>query len=287
MKTSLASLERLFCGVALTTLAACGGGGGDDPAPTPPAPPPGSATPVPPPPNSPPPPPAPAPTGTGLGNPSLQLTLNDRDAVLLARKMEEAGNAAAGAAATLALGPLDAGVQGSASPVACPLAGTLSYATTAPGVYTYTYTGCQVEGYTFNGTSTVTSTLQGGVLQSFTVDFDGLQVAAAGTPASVTGQLRCQAPAAAGQAPACVSSYASFVWGWDMSLTAEGASGTHQCTCSNGSWNVTFDQFTGSGGMAYVYATNGTAAVTRTGVKTFTVVLTVNGVTQAFDVVLS
>jgi hypothetical protein len=290
MKKSLASLELLFLSAALTTLAACGGGGGgdDNPSPTPPAPSPGSATPAPPPPvGSPPPPPAPAPAGTGLSEPSLALTLEARDAVMLARKMADAGNAAAGAAATMALGPIDPGTEGAAATTDCAQGGTVSYVNTSSSIMTYTYSACQISGYTFNGTSTVSTNHENGVLANFTVDFNNLQVSGAGAPAAVTGELRCQAPTVAGQAPACISSYATFVWGWDMSLTSEGMSGTHQCTCSHGTWNVHFDKFTAAAGTAYVYATNGTATVTRNGVRAFRVVLTVEGTTQAFDIVLA
>jgi hypothetical protein len=288
VKSTLSTLNTLFISAALTTLlAGCGGGGDDGPAAPASNAPPGSATPVPAPPASTPVPPAPVPSGTGLSNPSLALTLNDGDAVMLARKMADASSAAAGAAATLQLGALDPGTREGASPWACPEGGAVSHEATAPNVQRYTYGGCQVNGYTFNGTSTVSSNMTGGTLNSFTVDFNLLQVAAAGAPTSVSGQLRCQLPATAGAAPACVSSYATFVWGWDTTLTAEGVNGTHQCSCASGTWNVAFDKFTGTSGTAYVYATNGTAVVTRSALKVFRVVLTVEGETRAFDVVLN
>jgi hypothetical protein len=77
------------------------------------------------------------------------------------------------------------------------------------------------------------------------------------------------------------------VWGRDTVVTAAGVSGTHQCSCSQGSWNVTFNNFTASSGKAFVYATNGTANVTRTGLKTFTVALAVEGTTKAYAIVLN
>jgi len=284
MKKSLAFLDSLFVSVALTTLlAACGGGDADDDAP--PAPSPGSATPVPPPASNP--PPAPVPAGTGLSLPTLRLTLNAEDAVLLAKKMVDAGDQAAGAVATLALGPLDPGVSGAPSPLACPGGGTLGHVDAGAGVQAYTYTGCASGPYTFNGSSTFTPSMTAGVLTSFTLAFDGLLASGAGSPPSLTGTLNCLAPTAAGAAPACTSTFAHIVWGRDTVVSAAGVSGTHQCSCSQGSWNVTFDAFNASSGKAFVYATNGTADVTRTGPKTFTVVLAVEGVTKAFSIVLS
>lgn len=285
MKKSLAFLDTLFVGVALTTLlAACGGGDTADG--TAPAPSPGSATPVPPPASTPA-PPAPVPEGTGLSLPTLRLTLNADDAVLLAKKMVDAGDQAAGAVATLALGPLDPGVSGSPSPLACPGGGTLASAGTGAGGQAYTYTQCASGPYTFNGSSSFTPTMTAGVLTSFTLVFDGLLASGAGSPPSLAGTLNCLAPTVAGAAPACTSTFAHIVWGWDTVVSAAGVSGTHQCSCSQGSWNVTFGDFNATSGKAFVYATNGTADVTRTGQKTFTVVLTVDGTTKAFSIVLS
>lgn len=285
MKKSLAFLDTLFVGVALTTLlTACGGGDTVDDALAPPSP--GSATPVPPP-SSGPPPPAPVPTVMGLSLPTLRLTLNAEDAVLLAKKMVDAGDQAAGAAATLALGPLDPGLSGAPSPLACPGGGTLGHVGTGAGVQAYTYSGCASGPYTFTGSSTYTPSVAGGVVTSFTLAFDGLLASGAGSPPSLTGTLNCLAPTVAGAAPTCVSTFARIVWGWDTVVSAAGVSGTHQCSCSQGSWNVSFNDFGASSGKAFVYATNGTADVTRTGLKTFTVVLTVEGVTKAFSIVLN
>ncbi len=284
MKKSLAFLDTLFVGVALTTLlAACGGGDTvNDTLPSP-----GNATPLPAPPASSPPPPAPVPAGTGLSLPTLRLTLNADDAVLLAKKMVDAGDQASGAVATLALGPLDPGVSGSPSPLACPGGGTLSYAGTGTGVLTHTYTGCATGPYSFTGSSTFTPSVTAGVLTSFTLVFDGLLASGAGSPPSLTGTLNCLAPTAAGAAPACTSTFAHIVWGWDTVVTTAGVSGTHQCSCSQGTWNVSFNDFNATSGKAFVYATNGTAEVTRTGLKTFTVVLTAEGTTKAFAIVLN
>lgn len=286
MKRSLAFLNTLFVGVALTTLlAACGGGDTVDDALSPPAP--GSATPVPPPAGNPP----PMPAGTGLSPPTLRLSLNADDAVLLAKKMVEAGEQAAGAVATLALGPLDPGVSpgvsGSPAPLACPGGGTLGHAGAGAGVQAYTYSGCVSGPYTFTGSSTFTPSMTGGVVTNFTLAFDGMLASGAGSPPSLTGTLNCLAPTTAGAAPACTSTFARIVWGRDTVVSAAGVSGTHQCSCSQGSWNVSFSDFNATSGKAFVYATNGIADVTRTGLKTFTVVLTVEGVTKAFAIVLN
>ncbi|HET7866256.1 MAG TPA: hypothetical protein VFL86_17805 [Burkholderiaceae bacterium] len=282
MKPSLAALEPLFASILLTaTLAGCGGG--SDAVDLPHSP--GSASPVPPPAGSAP-PPAPAPQGTGLGAPTLLLTLDSNEAVLLAKKMVDAGDQAPGAAATLALGPLDLAAAGNSSPMACPGGGTVSSTGSAGGVQTQTYDRCSTGPYTFNGTATLTPTFTGGVMTRFNLDFNGLQASGRGSPPSLTGSLDCTVSNAFGAVPACVSSFAHIKWGWDSVLTDAGMSGTHQCSCPQGTWNVSFANFAASSGRAFVYATNGTADVTRTGTKAFTVVLTVEGSTRAFAVTL-
>src|SRR5262245_19051442 len=129
MKKSLSSLEMLFVGVAMTALTACGGGGGGDGDISP-----GTATPAPPPAGNTPVPPSPPAQSTGLGNPSLTLSLNSNDAVLLAKKMVEAGDAGAVGTATLALGAL---VPGS-----CSGGGTITAPAAGANVQTYIYNGC-------------------------------------------------------------------------------------------------------------------------------------------------
>jgi hypothetical protein len=283
MKPSSASLEPLFASIVLTAaLTGCGGTEIPELPGTP-----GSATPVPPPVNNPPPPPAPLPVGTGLSEPTLKLTLDNDDAVLLAKKMVDAGDQSAGAAATLALGPLDPAVTGAPSPLTCPGGGTLSYTGSGSSVRTYTYDNCVTGPYTFTGNATLTPTLEGGVMTRFTLDFSGLRASGQGSPSSLTGSLDCVVATAAGAAPACVSNFAHVKWGWDSVLTDAGMSGTHQCSCAQGTWNVSFVNFNGNSGKAFVYATNGTADVTRTGAKTFTVVLTVEGTTRAFAITLN
>ena len=277
---------RLLSLVMITAaIAACGGGGGGTSA----APSPGPApSPVPPPP---PPPPPPSPPVTGLPDPTLTLStsvdINVQVAAFrqLASQMAEAYIDADNAQAAREVSLLAPGAGG--SPPAsfnCP-GGVGTISITNGSSLTYSYSNCATNGYGFNGGGTLTPTVNGGVLASYTLQYNGL--AATGPNSfsdALAGTSACKVD---GSTTSCVITLGGFIWGYDSTFADGKANGTHRCTCSNGSWNVLFTDFTATSGIAYVYAQNGTAIATRTGVKTFSVQQTLTGGSPVtFDVTI-
>jgi hypothetical protein len=259
---------------AAASLSACGGGGGGGGGGS-------SAT------------PPTQPANTGLSDPGLNLTQSVSAAIPLVQEMTLTYGLADEAQATKALGSLVPGVGNTTpSPYQCAGGGTITYTPNATGL-AYTYTGCSDGTYTFTGTSQVTPTVNaGGALTNYQISFTGLQQNGPSGSATVTGSLACIPAATAGQQPSCVTqttvagASGEYVWGYDISYAANTANGSHQCDCGQGSWNVTFKNFTATNGVAEVFATNGSAIVTRTGAKTFTVVMFVGGTVQTYDVTL-
>lgn len=263
-------LRLLIVGVATVVLSACGGGGGggggggtSPTAPTPPA-------------------------NTGLSAPTLTLTQSLGAATPLVDEMMLTYALADDAQATRALGSLVPGVGNtSTSPYNCSSGGTITYTTDASGNLAYTYNNCSNGTYTFNGTSQVTPTVNAGAL-SYQISFTNLQLSSpGGLSSSVTGSLACTPSATAGQSSICITSAGGYVWGYDIGYGSNGtANGTHQCGCGTGTWNVTFNDFSETSGEAEIFATNGSAIVTRTGAKTFTVVMFVGNVSETYNVTL-
>jgi hypothetical protein len=160
----------------------------------------------------------------------------------------------------------------------CTGGGTITVA--GAGSLGYTYTNCVLGGYTFNGTATMTP----GGSSTYEVDPDSVSVTGPnGYASTLTGSSSC----VVGTPTKCTTTEGGFKWGYDINYDAATAlaKGTHQCTCgAQLTWNVVFDDFGAGSGMAYVYATNGTAIVERTGDKTFLVTRQIG--TALFDEVL-
>jgi hypothetical protein len=266
-------LRLLIVGVATAVLSACGGGGGGGAGGG------GSS--------------ATQPTqsaNTGLSAPTLTLTQSLGAATPLVNELVLTYALADEAQAARALGSLVPGLGNSdPSPYICGGGGMITYTIDGNGNLAYTYTDCFNGTYTFNGTSQVTPTVTAGGLTSYDISFTGLQVSSqGGLSASVTGSLTCTPAASAGQSPTCTTSVGGYVWGYDISYGSNGtANGTHQCGGCGQTWNVTFNDFTETGGDADIFATNGSAIVTRTGPKTFTVVMFVGNVSESYNVTLN
>jgi hypothetical protein len=259
----------LIVGVATVVLSACGGGGGGSGS--------GGSSPTPPTQSA----------NTGLSAPTLVLDLNDSTARSLVTEMTLTYALADDAQATRALGSLVPGLGNSAtSPYICSGGGTITFTTGASGNLTYTYADCFNGTYTFNGISQVTPTFNAGALASYEISFTGLQLSSqGGLSASVSGSLDCIP--AAGQSPTCTTSVGGYVWGYDIGYGSNGtANGTHQCGGCGQTWNVTFNDFNETSGGADIFGTNGSAIVTRTGAKTFTVVMFVGNVSQSYNITL-
>lgn len=275
-------LRVLFASAATVAFAACGGGGGSSsgsgcvdvnsngcvaPSPSP-------STPS---------PPAPATSETGLSDPTLKLNDGINDVLMLVIEMRDAGMQAPGAGAATALADLTPDSSDLSAVPTCSGGGTLTATAKTGGDYTYTYTDCKSAGYTFNGTATVSSTAS----DKFDLSFTGLKVSGNSSPETIDGSLDCTVSTTAGTAAQCIAHYGDYKWGYDVAYTSGGAQGTHQCNCGNGSWNVTFKDFTSSSGTANVYATNGTAVVTRNGDKNFSATVEINGSIKSYDVELN
>jgi hypothetical protein len=253
---------------SVASLSACGGGGGGGgssaTAPTPPA-------------------------NTGLSAPTLTLSQSINAVTPLVQEMTLTYGLADEAQATRALGSLVPGVGNTAtSPFACTSGDIAFTKDPASGILSYTYNNCSDGTYTFSGTSSVTPTPSAGPVTSYRLVFNGQVSGPGGLSATITnGTLACTPAATAGQAPSCTTTAVGYVWGYDISYAANGAAnGSHQCDCGQGSWNVTFKNFTATGGVAEVFATNGSAIVTRTAAKMFTVEMFAGGEVRTYTVPL-
>ena len=268
-------LRVLVLSAATAGLAACGGGGdsGDRAAPS------SAAVPTAPKP----------PANTGLSTPTLTITQSLGAVIPLVEEMVKTYAIADEAQAAKALGSLAPGVGGaSASPYIC-TSGQITFSADTSGNLAYAYNNCSDGIYTFNGTSQVTPTLDaGGAVTSYRLAFADLQLAGpTGLATTVSGSITCTPAGTAGQAPSCTSALGGYVWGSDISYASDGAAnGSHQCDCGQGTWNVTFKNFASTSGEADVFATNGSAVVTRTGPKTFTVVVYLGETVQTYTVTL-
>jgi hypothetical protein len=191
--------------------------------------------------------------------------------------MSDAYDQADGAAAGTEVSKLAANIPASGT-VACPGGGTFSINGT-----TLTFIACATNGYTFSGTATVKPLAPD---PGYQLTYNALSASGPnGFNEAITGVSSCVVDAGETR---CVTKFGGFMWGYDSTYVNGVANGTHQCTCANGSWNVLFDDFDGSTGIAYVYANNGTAVVTRTGTKNFLVqqTLTNGAPTAAFPIAL-
>lgn len=248
--------------VALAALTACGGGGGGDPsnyvAITPITPPDATATGL-----------ASSPTKdidftTGSG------ALNQVTAFILDLK------------GSLSIAPLAKGIAGMAttdddgtgpfggSYLACQNPAALTIAGSS-----YTFSSCVVNGYRFDGTATLSTPAS----NQYKLDFSGAGVQVtlpgAGSPVTVRGFASCTVPAS-GQAPKClvevVDPYTAtnpetYRFGWNATFDNATINGTHGCGCDGvgtaGTWLVTVNNLTETGGTALIQARNGQALVRR------------------------
>lgn len=273
MKSS-SLLRAMVLVIGLAGLSACGGGGdsgaasansvGSTIAPTPPS-------------------------NTGLSTPTLSLSQSLSAVIPLVEEMVSVYALADDAQATKALGSLVPGIGGAAPQTYSCSSGQIDLAANADGSIDYTYNTCSDGTYTFSGTSRVTPTVgAGGAVTSYRLDFANLQFAGpGGLVSTASGSVTCLPPATAGAGPSCTTDVGNYVWGSDISYSSSGtANGSHQCNCGQGTWNVTFNDFTPTSGEANVFATNGSASVTRTGAKTFTVVLFLGTTAETYSVTL-
>lgn len=292
------SVRLLSLLMVTAAITACGGGGGGgdttspspaptssspSPAPAPapgsapapsPAPAPGVGVPAPAPISGP--PPAPTEAATGLAAPTLNLSTSSNTVtlvssfILLAQELAQAYTFADEGAAAQAI----AKVSSNPTPFNCPGGGVMTSG--SPG--SLSYVGCgTVGGYAFTGASTIAN-----AGPTYTLNYSNLQVTGGSAPSSpVTGQTTCVTASTN-----CVTTLGGYEWGYDASYANGLANGTHRCTCGNGTWNVVYQDFGATSGTAYVYATNGTATVTRQSDRLFRVSQTVNGQTNTFDVPL-
>ena len=226
---------------------------------------------------------------TGLTAPTLLLDQDIDSANPLVQQLTLAYGQADDAQAVKALGSLGPSVGTTVpTPFNC-ASGNITFAQDPSGNLDYTYNNCFDGTYTFNGPAQVRRTVAGGVVTSYQLSFTDLQVTGSpGLPPAMSGMVTCTPAATAGQAPSCTTSVGDYLWGYDIGYAGNGsASGTHQCTCQQGTWNVTFDDFSAAGGEANVFATNGSAIVTRAGAKTFTVMMFVGSDAQSYSVTLN
>ena len=138
----------------------------------------------------------------------------------------------------------------------------------AGGTLNYDYNACNTNGYTYDGSAVVTPD---GTGLGYTIQLTGVSVSGPDgySNPSLTGSSTC---ILGNPSNRCTTSQGDFRWGFDITFAAQLANGTHQCNCGVGRrWNVVFDDFGATNGVAYIYATNGEALVERTGEKTFLV----------------
>jgi hypothetical protein len=269
MKSSR-TLRFLAAGAVTAVLVACGGGGGGGGGG-------GTTTPTAPTP----------PTNTGLAAPSLVLNQSAGDAYNLVTEMVLTYTLAEQAQAANALGALVPGVGSAVStPYSC-TTGTIDV-TDTNGLLAYSYNNCSDGVYSYNGTgSQVVVTLSSGAVTSYELTISQLAATGPGSlSTTLDGTVTCTPAAMAGQKPQCVTTLGGYIWGYDISYSGSLANGSHQCNCGNGSWNVTFKNFGPTSGTAEVFASNASAIVTRTGAKTFTVVMFVGSDVKTYTVTL-
>jgi hypothetical protein len=227
---------------------------------------------------------------TGLTVPTLTLTQSLGSAIPVVDEMKLAFGKAAEASALKGLGSMVPGFGSASAGAFNCTTGQIGFTAESAGSIDYTYANCSNGTYTFNGgTATTTVTRSGsGVVTGYQLTFNGIQVIGPGiTPVAggLTGSISCTPAATSAQTPSCTTTYSGYVWGFDAVVGSNGAAnGTHQCDCGNGTWNVTFKDFTAIGGTAEVFGTNGSALVTRTGANTFTVTMYGNGSVGRYDV---
>lgn len=254
----------------LVLLAGCGGGGGgggsDDGG--------GSSEPFPEPPTS---------AVTGLEDPSFVLDGTEAQAIdLVADLLKGYGFAHA----AVALQQLGSGASDLAAPTCT--SGTVTPTGSGPA-YNYTYSGCVLGGFTFDGTVIAQPTDTG-----FRIDYDALKVSLGSTVLAEEASGATVCTVQDGQPTRCIAEFPfglpegrdNFRWGWDSTWTAGVVNGTHQCGCE-ATWNVTYIGFDGASGEAIILGSNGdTAYVKRENATDFTVRAKVGGVESGpFDIV--
>jgi hypothetical protein len=280
MNRSVRLLSLMMLSAAIT---GCGGGGGGGATAAPPA---GGPAPAPAPGPAPAAGPAPAPAPgepsapteatTGLTAPTLSLSTSISQQALvssfivLAQEMADAQKVADEAAAAQKIAQFAPGLGGNAAGAfACPGGGQIAYTPAGAGL-TYLYLDCATSGAIFNGSATIAATPTG-----YTLQYSNLTATGTDAPnGTLNGSTTCT-PKTGGGAD-CVTTLASFVWGYDATYAGGLADGAHQCSC-NGTWNVVFENFGPTSGTAYVFATNGKAVVTRTSASTVDVTQTLTG----------
>lgn len=259
-------------------LAACGGGGGGDAAPPPAAPAPSQPPPV----NGM--PAFPSEAVTGLTYPSKTLQLTTPQATELVKTTVSTYLISGEARAAVQLGQEAPGaLSNTPSPAACSGGGAISYVLAA-GKHDYAYAGCVSGPFTYAGGPNKNSMTLG--TGAYDISYADLTVTG-GWSGTLNGTTSCKIVAGVAK---CTALVRGFIWGYDHAYdqVAAVANGTHQCNCDNaGTWNVLFENFGATGGKAYVYATNGGAIITRNSATSFTVVLTVNSVTQTIEVTVN
>lgn len=254
--------------VAAAGLAACGGGGGGDSSANS-APDTFKALPL------------KTEADTGVLPPKLALIQSQAQARDLVVDLLNAYAKAAEGIAGQKLGKLAAG----ANPNAVDCGANRTSAGSAQAGFTYNFSGCSTDDYAFSGQATTQPATAPAADGSYTykMEYDGILVTGpnrlSSTPlkgytvCTVTGSTtKCVAK---NDAPALTNS--NFLWGWDSSLSpTDTANGTHGCGC-DATWNVTYYDFTSTGGQAIIQGSNGIGYITRKDGATFDVRLIVGG----------
>jgi uncharacterized protein YqkB len=250
--------------VALAALTACGGGGSGDPSNY------TAITPI----------ASPNATATGL----VSSPTKDIDFTTGTGALNQVGAFILDLRGSLSIAPLAKGLAGMAatdddgtgpyggSYLACQNPATLTIAGSS-----YTFSSCDVNGYLFDGTATL-STIPAS--NQYKLDFEGgagIQVTLPGgsSPVSVRGFALCTVQAS-GAAPKCLveivdpytaSNPETFRFGWNATFDNATINGTHGCGCDGvgaaGTWLVTVNNLTETGGTALIQARNGQALVRR------------------------
>lgn len=285
MATS-SSVKLLSVLMLSAAIAACGGGGGGGdappsagPAPSPspspgpsPSPAPGpSPSPAPTPPSA---PPAPTEATTGLTAPTLALSASADLNVLVQSFMQisqQLSQAYARADDAMAARVVSQVAVPDGTTVDCPEGGQVG-ASGGPAGRQVAYAGCAAAGYNFTGAAQYTVSGAG-----FQLQYSDLLAAG---PANYANTLTATSDCAT--ATNCVTSVSGYRWGYDAMYDPASrlANGAHRCECANGSWNVVFDDFGATSGVAYIYASNGVAVATRVSATRLSVQQTVGGVTS-------
>jgi hypothetical protein len=262
--------------VALATLTACGGGGGGDPSNY------TAITPI----------ASPNATATGL----VSSPTKDIDFTTGSGALNQLYAFITDLKGSLSIAPLAKGV---AAMAATDDDGTGPYggsylACQNPAALTvvggsYTFSACVVNGYRFDGTATLSTP----AANQYKLDFSGAGVQVTlpggGSPVTVRGFAACTVPAP-NDAPKCVVEIVdpytalnpeTYRFGWNATFLNGAIDGTHGCGCDGvgtaGTWLVTVNNLTETGGTALIQARNGQALIRRNSANEWDAELTPTG----------